>query len=246
MSGKSTTACAISRSCLLYTRFESPHVLLSAEIPKETDHYAPWVEATNAALDVLKTVHVENIREPSLLNILAQRNDLNEVPISHGSDESVRKPDVVFMTEEELIEVHKINKTASDWQTTLKTRCQDRLPENSVQWRQFKATVEFKRHKENGDRTPVTFPNELRSCSEGSDSYVKPQSLGKSVSRADDAPATPSPEPEEAVWDPVPKACTFCFHSFHFQVLTRFSYKPAAGNGSMAVLVLVHVVSRDS
>jgi hypothetical protein len=224
-------------------RFESFHILLSAELEKEADRYAPWVEATNVALDILKTVDVENIRKPSLLNILAQRNDPNEVPISHGSDGSVRKPDVVFMTEEELIKVHNINKAAPHWRTTLKKRCQARLPSHTVGWRQFKATVEFKRHKKIGDPILVTFPEELQSCREGTDSFVKPQSLHESVPHVDDAPAPPGPEPEEADQDPVPKACTFCFHSFYFQVLTRFSYKPAARNGSKAVMT--HAISRD-
>lgn len=67
---------------------ESSHVFPSAKIPKGTDRYAPWVEATNRALQILKTVNVDDIREPSLLNILAQRNDPNDVTISHGSDAS--------------------------------------------------------------------------------------------------------------------------------------------------------------
>ena len=66
---------------LVHTSSQLSHVPLSVKIPKETDRYAPWVEATNNALQMLKTVHVDDIREPSLLNILAQRNDPNE-----GSD----------------------------------------------------------------------------------------------------------------------------------------------------------------
>ena len=188
---------------------ESSHVLLSARIPKETDRYAPWVKVTNTALRILKTVNVDNIRGPSPLNILAQRNDPNEVTISHGSDISYRKPDVVFMTEKELIKVHKIKTTARGWRTTLFERCQRRLPRlptDEMEWKQFKATAEFKRSK--GDKTsfPMIFSEELQSCRDGSGRYTPPQNLGDST-HVDDAP-------EEAGGDPVPKGCTFCFDPF--------------------------------
>jgi len=111
------------------------HILLSAEIPKETDRYGPWVEVTNIALQILKTVNVDDIWEPSLLNILVQHNDSNQVTTSNERDELYRKPDVVFMTKKELIEVHKINTTASDWQTALFRWCQHQLPTGAVQWR---------------------------------------------------------------------------------------------------------------
>jgi hypothetical protein len=210
---------------------ESSHVLLSARIPKEADRYAPWVEATNTALQILKTVNVDNIREPSHLNILAQCNDPNEVSISHGSDASYRKPDVVFMTEKELIKVHKLKTTASGWRTALYKRCQHRLPRlptQAVEWRQFKATAEFKRNKPEKTTFPMNFSNELRSCREGTRYFIRPQNLGDSTYK-DDAP-------EEAGGDPVPKPCTFCFRSFLFQILTCFSYKPAARNGFGSVL----------
>jgi len=171
------------------------------------------------------------------LNILAQRNDPNEVPTSHGSDESRRKPDVVFMTEEGLIEVHEINNTESDWRITLSTLCQKRLPTNTVQWGQFKATVEFERNKSNDDSLPVPYPKELRSCRDGSSSYIRPQRLGESVTYGDDAPAPPGPGLEEVVGEPVPKACTFCFPSFLFQILTRFFSKPAARDGSLLMVL---------
>src|SRR5258708_6856984 len=210
---------------------ESSYILLSAEIPKETDRYARWVEATNIALQILKTIAVDDIREPSLLNILAQRNDPNEVPIRHESDASYRNPDVVFMTEKELIEVHKMNTTASDWRTTLFESCQDRLPTNAVKWGQFKATAEFKRRKRGSTSIPMpmTFSEEPRSCREGTSYFIRPQNLGDA--------------PEDTEDDPAPRACMSCFCSFLSQVLMRFSYKPAARNGFRATLT--HVVSRD-
>ena len=213
----------------MHTSIESSHVLPSAKVSNETDRYAPWVEATNIALHILKTVHVDHIREASPLNILAQRNDPNEVPISHGYDKSYRKPDVVLMTEEELIEVHKIKKTESGWQNTLSTKCQTRLPENTVQWRQFKAAVEFKRCGPTSGHFVMPFPKQLRSCRAGTVSYIKPQTLGGSVTHAD----------PDAMWEPVPKACTFFVRSFLFQILTLFSYKPAARNGSEETLTRV-------
>jgi hypothetical protein len=84
----------------------------------------------------------------------------------------------------------------------------------------------------------MTFPEELRSCREGTSYFIRPQNLGDSTYK-DDAP-------EEAGGDPVPRACTFCFRSFLFQILTRFSYKPAARNGFEAVLTHVpsHVMPR--
>jgi hypothetical protein len=230
---KSASIWGNSWSYLIHTNSHSSHVLLSAQIPRETDRYAPWVEATNIALQILKTVDVDDIREPSHLNILAQRNDPNEVTICHGSDESYRKPDVVFMTEKELTEVHEINTTASDWRTALFKLCQLRLPtQKDVKWKQFKATAEFKRNKSSGPFIPPAFPEELRSCRDGTSYFIRPQILGD----VDDTP-------EGAGGDPVPRACTSCFRSFLFQILTRFSYKPAARNGFEAVLT--HVVPRD-
>ena len=85
----------------MYTSSEVSHVLLSAKISKETDRYAPWVNT------ILKTVRVDDIRKPSPLNILAQRNDPNQLPIRHGSDKSYRKPDVVFMTEKSWLRYTK-------------------------------------------------------------------------------------------------------------------------------------------
>lgn len=76
--------------------FGSLNVLLSLKIPKEADRYAPWVAASNIVLQILKTVNVDGIREPSRLNILAQRNDPNHATTRHGSDETYRKPDVVL------------------------------------------------------------------------------------------------------------------------------------------------------
>jgi len=197
--------------------FESSNVLLSVKCSKEADRYAPWVEASNIALQILKTVNVDDIRGASPLNILAQRNDLNEVPTSHGSDGSFRKPDVVFMTEQELIEVHNLDKAASGWQNTLYRRCENRLPpKTTVLCRQFKAMVEVKRGKGNDDSSPMTFPEALRSCREGSDLFVKSRRLGGSVAHVDDAPAPPGSRPEEEVEEAVPKACTFYFHSSLF------------------------------
>ena len=145
------------------------------------------LEATNIALQILKTVNVDDIREPSLLNILAQRNDPNEVTIGHGNDASYRKPDVIFMTEKELIEVHKFNTTASGWRTTLFNRGQHRLPTKAVEWGQFKVTAEFKRSKSDGTSFPMIFPEELRSCREGTSYFIRPQNLGEST-YVDDEP----------------------------------------------------------
>lgn len=95
--------------------FQSSHALPSANIPKEADRYAPWVEATNDALDMLRTIIVDGMWKPSRLDIIMQCNDPNKVPISHGSDKSFRKPDVIFITEEEVIKAHNIDKTAVEW-----------------------------------------------------------------------------------------------------------------------------------
>jgi len=141
------------------------------------------------------------------------------------------------MTEEELIEVHQIKKTELDWRTTLATLCQKRVPKNTVLWEQFKATVEMKRNKRIDDPLSMEYPKELRSCRDGSSSYISPQKLGESVTYDDDAP-TPPGLGSDAMGEPVPKACTFCFRSFLFQILTRFSYKPAARNESKGVLTL--------
>ena len=105
------------------------------------------------------------------------------------------------MTEKELIEVHKMNTTASDWRTTLFERCL--LPTEAMEWRQFKATAEFKRSKSIKTSFPMSFSEELRSCREGTSYFIEPQNLGDSTYV--DYP------PEEAGGDPVPKACTFCF-----------------------------------
>jgi hypothetical protein len=164
---------------------------------------------------MLKTVSVDEIREPSRLNILAQRNDPNEVPISHGSDTSVRKPDVVFVTEDELVGIHKVDRTASDWRSTLYQRCQIRLPAKTAQWRQFKATFEFKRKGSKNCSLPVTFPTKLGSCRAGSRSFIRPQKLGESVTYVAEEPEELAPE------EPVPKDCTFCLHSFLLQISTH-------------------------
>ena len=66
--------------CLIHTISESSHVVLSVKISKEADHFAPWVEAAKIALKILKIINVDDIREPSLLNIPAQRNDQPIVP----------------------------------------------------------------------------------------------------------------------------------------------------------------------
>jgi hypothetical protein len=161
---------------------------------------------------MLKTVNVDDIRETSHLNILAQRNDPNEVDIYHESDESVRKPDVVFMTEDELVGIHKIDRTASDWRSTLYTRCQIRLPTNTAEWRQFKATFEFKRKASKSGSLLLDFPTKLGSCRAGSHSFIRPQKLGESVTDVAEEPA-----PEE----PVLKACTFCLHPFLLQIPTH-------------------------
>jgi hypothetical protein len=164
---------------------------------------------------MLKTVNVDDIRESSHLNILAQRNDPNEVPISHGSDELVRKPDVVFMTEDELVGIHKVDRTASDWRSTLYTRCQIRLPTKTAQWRQFKAMFEFKRKPSKMSSLPVTFPTKFGSCLAGNRSFIRPQKLSESVTYVAEEPEEPAPE------EPVPKACTFCPHSFLLQISTH-------------------------
>ena len=174
----------------------------------------------------MKAVNVDDIQGPSLLNNLAQRNDLNEATMS---DESYRTPDVVFMTEKELIEVHKINTTASDWRAALFKRCQHPVPTKVVEWRQFKATVEFKRNKSDDTPFPMTFSKELRSCRDGTSYFIRPQTLGEPTYTDED--------------DPVPRACMFCFRSFLFQILTRFSYKPTTRNGFEAVLT--DVMLRD-
>jgi hypothetical protein len=164
---------------------------------------------------MLKTVSVDDIREPSRLNILAQRNDPNEVPISHGSDASVRKPDVVFMTEDELIGIHKVDRTTSGWRSTLYERCQIRLPTKTAQWRQFKATFEFKRKASKNCSLPVAFPTKLGSCRAGSRSFIRPQKLGESVTYVAEEPEKPE---EAAPEEPVLKACTFCLHSFLLEI----------------------------
>ena len=94
---------------------------------------------------------------------------------------------------------------------------------------------EFKRNKSYGLSFPMSYPKELRSCHDETSYFIKPQILGESTC-VDNAP-------EEAGGDPVPKACTFCVRSFHFQILTHFSYKPTARNGLEAVLT--HIPPRD-
>ena len=165
----------------MYMSSEASHILLSARISKETDRYRPWVEAANTALQILKTIHVDNIRKPSPLNILAQRNDPNRLPIHHGSDQSFRKPDVIFMTEEELVKVHNINATAPGWQDALLEHCQHQLPAGSVEWRQFKATAEFKRNRSTTTNFPKSFSAKLRSCRESSRYFISPQRLRQSA-----------------------------------------------------------------
>jgi hypothetical protein len=164
---------------------------------------------------MLKTVNVDDIWEPSHLNILTQRNDPNEVPISHGSNESVCKPDVVFMTEGELVGIHKVDRTASDWRSTLYTRCWIQLPTKTAQWRQFKATFEFKWKVSKTCSSPVAFPTKLGSCRAGSHSFIRPQKLSESVTYVAEEPEEPAPE------EPVPKACTLCLHSFLLQISTH-------------------------
>jgi hypothetical protein len=129
------------------------------------------------------------------LNILAQRNNPNEVPISHGSGVPFRKPDVVFITEDELIGVHRIDRTAPDWRTTLYTKCQLRLPKDTARWRQFKVTCEFKRKKNSDDTLRAPIPKELRSCRDGKSPYIRPQKLGESVTHVVDAPVSGEPVP---------------------------------------------------
>ena len=118
------------------------------------------------------------------------------------------------MTEDELVGIHKVDRTASDWPSILYTRCQIRLPTKTAQWRQFKATFEFKR-KASKDCLAIPFPTKLRSCRAGNSSFIRPQKLGESVTYVAEEPEEPAPE------ELVSEACTFCLHSFLLQISTH-------------------------
>lgn len=132
----------------------------SCTIKSETERYAPFVLATNAALDKLRDVQVAKMRPPSKFEILAHTSDPQNIHDYHGAPMTItkRRPDIIFTS------LHAARKAAckpnARWAEIATTVATER-PRVRCDWYDIFSSIEMKsssREIQHPIRMPHNFP----------------------------------------------------------------------------------------
>ena len=83
----------------------------------ETDRYAPFVSATNDALEKLESLDINGLKcaPNGVERIIFLTNHPNEIPIYSGAATSYRKPDVVVMRLDDAARAYSSSQSANNW-----------------------------------------------------------------------------------------------------------------------------------
>lgn len=124
----------------------------------ESDRYAPFVKAGNAALKVLKGLHLPDFRSASSLEILFHRSDPKEIVTAHGppDGDSRRKPDIGIISLAAAQRVSKPTNIDLGWDELVERQA-PLPPFLPFEWDHFLSSGEFKLQKPSLDPTPISY-----------------------------------------------------------------------------------------
>ena len=111
----------------------------------EGDMYRPFVDASAAALDALRNLKIEGMRDPAAE--VDMRFHISDAAVDHqnhhaGGEEPVRKPGVIILPSMKKFEVAKdFHREDGEWNKAAEDYNDAKLPE----WKDMIGVVEFKR-----------------------------------------------------------------------------------------------------
>jgi hypothetical protein len=127
-----------------------PDQSFSVTAKEERATYAPWVNMTNTALSLLRNEIVDEVRECNKeIDLILQHNDPNLLHYKHNLQESIRKPDSIFMATSTACALHelppKTEWTDAEWIKFAKENATSKPKAGALNWGADLSSVEYKR-----------------------------------------------------------------------------------------------------
>ncbi|KAF9218700.1 hypothetical protein BS17DRAFT_790905, partial [Gyrodon lividus] len=167
---------------------------------REEDMYAPFVNASNAALARLRDLEVDQMKGPGMEEggMFFQRNDPRVLSQPHRGVVTRRKPDVVILPFE-----HKLNDSVNDKDTQLTSTSWDeyvkqqaaKKPQRPASWRDVLGVIEFKRSGRMQE-APMTYNSSAYQVPTPEFLLITPDGIdAHTVAPTTEGPPAPAPAP---------------------------------------------------